>query len=459
MGNQPGKEFFHAEGSLDDVPAKKQPHHRKHKGDETKGKSKESVIMASSSMDEPQSQQSSQQVDSKSELSVSKQQDLNAVNLANQSLSSVVDKDQESNQQIQTSESDDSDNSIKVNKNEQDIQPEVTKSTGRERQFSDASTTQAEVPQPSISGKVVSIDDCIQRILQQRHAAASGKLKGFCLKNSEIIQICALARHAILNQPSLLHCPAPIKVVGDTHGQFVDLLRLFELCGFPDTQRYLFLGDYVDRGKQSLETITLLLCYKVKYPDGVYLLRGNHECANVNRVYGFFDECKRRCNVKIWRTFTDVFNCLPLAAVVAEKIFCVHGGLSPHLKDLKDIKNAVRPMEIPEVGLYNDLLWSDPNESIDDWEDNDRGVSYTFGKNVVTEFLNKYNLDLVCRAHMVVEDGYEFFGNRTLVTIFSAPNYCGEFNNAAAIMVVNQDLVCSFEILKPQSREAGVVFE
>lgn len=175
----------------------------------------------------------------------------------------------------------------------------------------------------------------------------------------------------------------------------------------------------------------------MKYPDGVYLLRGNHECANVNRVYGFFDECKRRCNVKIWRTFTDVFNCLPLAAVVAEKIFCVHGGLSPHLKDLKDIKNAVRPMEIPEVGLYNDLLWSDPNESIDDWEDNDRGVSYTFGKNVVTEFLNKYNLDLVCRAHMVVEDGYEFFGNRTLVTIFSAPNYCGEFNNAAAIMVVN----------------------
>lgn len=117
-----------------------------------------------------------------------------------------------------------------------------------------------------------------------------------------------------------------------------------------------------------------------------------------------------------------------------------------------DIKRIARPVDIPEWGLLNDLLWSDPNDSIQGWEDNDRGVSYVFGRDIVLNFLKKHDLDLVCRAHMVVEDGYEFFGDRSLVTIFSAPNYCGEFNNAAAIMCVNHDLVCSFEILKPESR-------
>jgi len=291
------------------------------------------------------------------------------------------------------------------------------------------------------------IDDMIARLLD---AGYSGKVtKSVCLKNAEITAICQAAREVFLSQPTLIELSPPVKIVGDVHGQYTDLIRLFEMCGFPPSANYLFLGDYVDRGKQSLETILLLLCYKVKYPENFFLLRGNHECANVTRVYGFYDECKRRCNIKVWKTFIDVFNCLPIAAVVASKIFCVHGGLSPSLNSMDDIRKIARPTDVPDYGLLNDLLWSDPSDTALDWEDNERGVSYCFGKTVIGQFLARYDFDLICRAHMVVEDGYEFWNERTLVTIFSAPNYCGEFDNFGAVMSVSEDLLCAFELLKP----------
>ena len=202
-------------------------------------------------------------------------------------------------------------------------------------------------------------------------------------------------------------------------------------------------------------------------------------------VYGFYDECKRRCNIKIWKTFIDVFNCLPIAAIVASKIFCVHGGLSPSLNSMDDIKRVQRPTDVPDYGLLNDLLWSDPSDTALDWEDNERGVSFCFGKGIINDFLVRYDMDLICRAHMVVEDGYEFWNDRTLVTVFSAPNYCGgkskplflmprqanpnlEFDNYGACMrfalvwlppslsslkpvvpSVSEDLLCAFELLKP----------
>jgi serine/threonine-protein phosphatase PP1 catalytic subunit len=268
--------------------------------------------------------------------------------------------------------------------------------------------------------KSIDLDDMISRLLD---AGYSTKVtKAVCLKNAEIVAICTAARELLLTQPALLELAAPVKIVGDVHGQYTDLIRLFEMCGFPPAANYLFLGDYVDRGKQSLETILLLLCYKLKYPENFFLLRGNHECANVTRVYGFYDECKRRCNIKIWKTFVDTFNCLPIAATVAGKIFCVHGGLSPSLSHMDDIRGIARPTDVPDYGLLNDLLWSDPADMEEDWEPNERGVSYCFGKKVIMDFLQRHDFDLVCRAHMVVEDGYEFFQDRILVTVFSAPN-------------------------------------
>jgi hypothetical protein len=124
------------------------------------------------------------------------------------------------------------------------------------------------------------------------------------------------------------------------------LLRLFEYGGFPPEANYLFLGDYVDRGKQSLETICLLLAYKIKYPENFFILRGNHECASINRIYGFYDECKRRYNIKLWKTFTDCFNCLPIAAIIDEKIFTMHGGLSPDLNSMEQIRRVMRPTDV-----------------------------------------------------------------------------------------------------------------
>uniref|UniRef100_A0A182YB31 Serine/threonine-protein phosphatase n=1 Tax=Anopheles stephensi TaxID=30069 RepID=A0A182YB31_ANOST len=239
---------------------------------------------------------------------------------------------------------------------------------------------------------------------------------------------------------------------GDIHGQYYDLLRLFEYGSFPPESNYLFLGDYVDRGKQSLETICLLLAYKIKYPENFFLLRGNHECASINRIYGFYDECKRRYNIKMWKTFTDCFNCLPVAAIVDEKIFCCHGGLSPDLQSMEQIRRIMRPTDVPDQGLLCDLLWSDPDKDTNGYGENDRGVSFTFGVDIVGKFLTKHDFDLICRAHQVVEDGYEFFAKRQLVTLFSAPNYCGEFDNAGAMMSVDDTLMCSFQILKPADK-------
>lgn len=155
---------------------------------------------------------------------------------------------------------------------------------------------------------------------------------------------------------------------------------------------------------------------------------------------------KRRYNIKLWKTFTDCFNCLPIAAIIDEKIFTMHGGLSPDLQSMEQIRRVMRPTDVPDTGLLCDLLWSDPDKDITGWSENDRGVSFTFGPDVVSRFLQKHDMDLICRAHQVVEDGYEFFAKRHLVTLFSAPNYCGEFDNAGAMMSVDETLLCSFQV-------------
>eukprot|EP00756_Hemistasia_phaeocysticola_P052812 Hpha_TRINITY_DN28108_c0_g1::TRINITY_DN28108_c0_g1_i1::g.103246::m.103246/K06269/PPP1C; serine/threonine-protein phosphatase PP1 catalytic subunit len=276
------------------------------------------------------------------------------------------------------------------------------------------------------------------------------------LTQTEMSWLAKQSGQIIMGQPALLQLSAPLRVVGDIHGHYEDLLRVFEHCGYPSDSRYLFLGNYVDRGSHSIETLALLLAFKIKFPEKVFLLRGNHECKAMTRIYGFQKDCKRRFNIQTWRNINeDVFDCLPFAAVIDDKIFCAHGGLSPALTDpstpgghdLNQIAEVQRPMDAPESGLVCDLLWADPAPHVQGWkEGNDRGVSYKFGPDVVENFLQQYNLDLIVRSHEVVEDGFEFFAERKLVTLFTASRHSGA-ENAGAVMNIDASLLCSFQVL------------
>ncbi len=306
-------------------------------------------------------------------------------------------------------------------------------------------------PPPLTPDEESVMDELIADLIQNCSAARVADVECAKLRVESILLVCRLAEQQLLSEPALLHLDAPINIVGDIHGQFLDLLRFFEAGGFPPNAQYLFLGDYVDRGRMGMECTVLLFCYKVRYPGLVYLLRGNHECSMISRMYGFHFECKSKYNVACWEAVNDVFRALPLAAIVNDRLFATHGGLSPSLNSLEDIDRIQRPTDVPVNGLVCDLLWADPSPKLKTWQSSDRGVSYLFGEETLELFMQTYDFDLFVRAHQVVEEGYEFFppGSRRLVTVFSAANYCASFDNAGAMLIVDKDLVCSFHVIKP----------
>ncbi|CAE8603428.1 unnamed protein product [Polarella glacialis] len=307
----------------------------------------------------------------------------------------------------------------------------------------------------ALENDALDIDEVLDTLLKVRKRHPNYQIVTLPLET--VNKLCDAALGVFKSQPMLLEIEAPLNLCGDVHGQYHDLLRIFEHAGYPPQANYLFLGDYVDRGKRSLETICLLFAYKVKYPENFFLLRGNHESPSICRIYGFYDECKLRYSTKVWKTFCDVFNYLPASAIIDDKVICMHGGLSSEMLsepsfDLRAKINSIqRPADIPDAGFLCDLLWSDPAEG-SGFGANDRGVSVSFGPDVVKSFLRKEDLDLIVRAHQVVEDGYEFFADRGLVTIFSAPNYCGEFDNAGSVLSIDHELVCAFQVLKPSNQ-------
>ncbi|XP_073054830.1 serine/threonine-protein phosphatase BSL3-like [Primulina eburnea] len=285
----------------------------------------------------------------------------------------------------------------------------------------------------------------------------------FFLDCNEIADLCDSAEKIFAGEPTVLQLKAPIKIFGDLHGQFGDLMRLFDEYGSPSTAGdiayidYLFLGDYVDRGQHSLETIALLLAMKVEHPHQIHLIRGNHEAADINALFGFRIECIERMGERdgiwTWHRINRLFNWLPLSALIEKKIICMHGGIGRSINHLEQIENIQRPiaMEAGSIVLM-DLLWSDPteNDSVEGLRPNARGPGLvTFGPDRVKEFCNNNDLQLIVRAHECVMDGFERFAQGHLITLFSATNYCGTANNAGAILVVGRDLVVVPKLIHP----------
>jgi diadenosine tetraphosphatase ApaH/serine/threonine PP2A family protein phosphatase len=218
-------------------------------------------------------------------------------------------------------------------------------------------------------------------------------------------------------------------------------MELFRIGEEPPATRYIFMGDFVDRGHFSLETLTLLFVFKAKYPDKIILTRGNHESRQITQVYGFYDECITKYgNANVWKHCCQVFDYLILGAIVDGRILCVHGGLSPDLKTLDQIRLINRVQEIPHSGSFCDLMWSDP-EDIENWAMSPRGAGWLFGSKVTSEFNHLNMLTLIARSHQLVQEGYKFmFDDMNLVTIWSAPNYCYRCGNVASILSVNESL-------------------
>lgn len=285
----------------------------------------------------------------------------------------------------------------------------------------------------------------------------------FFLDSYEVGELCYAAEQLFMQESTVLQVKAPVKVFGDLHGQFGDLMRLFDEYGFPSTAGdityidYLFLGDYVDRGQHSLETITLLLALKIEYPENVFLIRGNHEAADINALFGFRIECIERMGesdgIWAWTRFNQLFNYLPLAAFIEKKIICMHGGIGRSIHSIEQIEKLERPITMDAGSIVlMDLLWSDPteNDSVEGLRPNARGPGLvTFGPDRVTDFCKKNKLQLIIRAHECVMDGFERFAQGQLITLFSATNYCGTANNAGALLVVGRGLVIVPKLIHP----------
>jgi len=313
------------------------------------------------------------------------------------------------------------------------------------------------------------------------------------LKESEVKLLCSKALEILVEESNVQRIDSPVTICGDIHGQFYDLMELFKVGGDCPQTNYLFMGDFVDRGFYSVETFLLLLALKVRlrrtftprnarialearaskktlriqpspsrnsrdaqvrYPDRIFLIRGNHESRQITQVYGFYDECLRKYgSVNVWRYCTDIFDYLSLSALIDNRILCVHGGLSPTITTVDQIRTIDRKQEVPHDGAMCDLLWSDP-EDVTGWGLSPRGAGYLFGGDVCQQFNAANSIDLIARAHQLVMEGYKWMFDEQLVTVWSAPNYCYRCGNVAAIMELDENLEKSFKVFEAAPQEA-----
>ena len=291
------------------------------------------------------------------------------------------------------------------------------------------------------------IDEYLEDLRQGKH-----------LQEGQIIQILEKLTEIISEEDNILTLEAPINVVGDIHGQLFDLFNMFDTVKEQscEKEKFLFLGDYVDRGHFSLETFAFLSCLKIKNPNSIFLLRGNHESTSVNQLYGLYNDCNQLYgSPTVWYLINKTFQYLPIAANISNQYFCVHGGLSPDLKIVEKLYSLNRVCEIPLDGILADITWSDPGEDIKKWQKNPRGSGYLFGANEVEEFLHINGFKMVLRSHQMAMDGYNKMfmvdNEPMLITVWSAPNYGYSSGNLATFMEINDQL--NYNLIRFDSKE------
>jgi len=256
------------------------------------------------------------------------------------------------------------------------------------------------------------------------------------LPEPDMRRLCDYVMDILMEESNVQPVSSPVTICGDIHGQFYDLLELFRTSGEVPNTSYVFLGDFVDRGNYSLESLTYLMLLKARHPDKMTLLRGNHETRQITQVYGFYDECLNKYgNVNVWRACTRVFDLLSVAALIDNTILCVHGGLSPEVPTIDQIRTIDRQQEVPHQGGFCDLVWSDPDD-VDSWQTSPRGAGYLFGQRQTEEFVELNGIELIARAHQLVLEGLRYQHDQKLVTVWSAPNYCYRCGNVAAVLDV-----------------------
>ena len=282
----------------------------------------------------------------------------------------------------------------------------------------------------------------------QSHLIKEGRLS-----KPDIIEIINLFKKIVKNEPNIVKIEDPVTVVGDLHGQFYDLLKCLEVGGNPENTKYLFLGDYVDRGSFSIEILLLLFSLKINYPNSIIMLRGNHECRQMTSNFNFKKECEVKYDSEIYALFMETFDCLPLACIINDKFIALHGGISPELKKVEDLNTIKRFMEPPKIGLMCDILWSDPIDKDEEAKkvlyipNKMRNCSYIFGAKAVKPLLEKNKYLSIIRAHETQLEGFKMHQwdkNNDfpfVMTIFSAPNYCDVYGNKAAVIKINNNMI------------------
>eukprot|EP01064_Diplonema_japonicum_P033039 TRINITY_DN6422_c0_g1_i1.p1 TRINITY_DN6422_c0_g1~~TRINITY_DN6422_c0_g1_i1.p1 ORF type:complete len:330 (+),score=29.90 TRINITY_DN6422_c0_g1_i1:111-1100(+) len=295
---------------------------------------------------------------------------------------------------------------------------------------------------------VLNVDELIERLTTT----------GDSLSGNEVVWICNKVSEILSEEGNVVVVPSPVTVVGDIHGQFWDLLEMFRVGGWLPNTNYLFLGDYVDRGYYSIETISLLMCYKIRWPHRITLLRGNHETRSTSMVYGFYSECLTKYGgAAEWTAIMEVFDCLAISALIENKVFAVHGGLSPSLLKLDHIRVINRFQEVPRDGPVSDLMWSDPESITDGFSISVRGAGFNFGEDIVNRFLHVNQLGSLARAHQLCSKGYQILFNGKCATVWSAPNYCYRCKNKAAVLEIDDDLLNNGG--RPQPKHFNVFLE